>query len=692
VNAEEGLTFLAPPGRPDSLGRIGHYEVLEVLGRGGFGIVLRAFDEVLHRMVAVKVLAPQMAATSPARKRFLREAQSYAAVRHENVVQVYAVEEQPLPYLVMEYIPGEALQQRLDRTGPLETLEVVQIGRQIAEGLAAAHSRGLVHRDIKPANILLEPGPHPHVKITDFGLARTADDASLTQSGFVAGTPMFMSPEQATGEPIDHRADLFSLGSVLYTMTSGRPPFRAPTTLAVLKRVAEDTPRPIPEIIPEVPPWLCDMIARLHAKKPEDRFATARDVADLLARCLAELQQHGQVRSLASPTPTPAPTAVRAKSPRRYSWVIAAVILVLGVFGLSVTEATGVTHVRGTVIRLFVPEGTLVVEMDDPGVSVSIDGEEVIITGTGAKEIRLKPGQYKVKATKDGKTVREELVRVERNGKQVVLISREANPGQGSLDAAEWEKSVAALPAEEQVKAVSSRLKKLNPHFDGRLTPTIQGGVVRELKLSAENLQDISPLRTFPDLTSLDFKGRFGVRGLLTDLSPLKGMKLTALNCEWTQVSDLSPLKDMPLTTLTCSVTLVTDLSPVKGMPLKLLNCDNTPISDLSPLRGAPLTVLNCSYTQVSSLEPLKGIPLFVLWCNNTPLSDLSPLKGMRLQWITVQNTKLSDLSPLRGMPLSQIYLDFDSKRDGEILHSLTTLQKINDKPAAEFWKAVNQK
>src|SRR6185312_10139324 len=145
----ECLHILSPSARPESLGRIGHYEVLEVLGRGGFGIVFRAFDETLHRVVAIKVMAPELAVTSPARKRFLREARSSAKVRNENVVTVYAVEEQPLPYLVMEFIPGETLQQRLDRTGPLETMEVIQFGRQIAEGLAAAHSQGLIHRDIK---------------------------------------------------------------------------------------------------------------------------------------------------------------------------------------------------------------------------------------------------------------------------------------------------------------------------------------------------------------------------------------------------------------------------------------------------------------------------------------------------------------------------------------------------------------
>jgi serine/threonine protein kinase len=321
----DALAFLAPPGRPDALGRIGHYEVLEVLGRGGFGVVFRAFDEVLQRVVAVKVLAPHLAATSPARKRFLREARSSAQVRNEHVVQVHAVEEQPLPYLVMEFIPGETLQQRLDRTGPLEVAEVLRIGRQVAEGLAAAHAQGLIHRDIKPANVLLEGGPRQQVKLTDFGLARAADDASLSQSGAVAGTPMYMAPEQARGESLDHRADLFSLGSVLYVMCTGRPPFRATTTLGVLKRVAEDDPRPIREVIPEVPAWLCRVVEKLHAKDPAARFSSARDVADVLADCAAQLQQHGALCDLSRIPGGPAPRNRR----RRLAWIAGSLALLL---------------------------------------------------------------------------------------------------------------------------------------------------------------------------------------------------------------------------------------------------------------------------------------------------------------------------------------------------------------------------
>ncbi len=287
---DDSLAFVPPSAEPGSLGRLGHYEVLEVLGRGGCGTVLKAFDGKLRRVVAIKVLSPRLAATSPPRKRFLREARS-AAVRHENVVAIYAVEEQPVPYLVMEYIAGETLQQRLDRSAPLDVADVLAIGRQIAAGLAAAHARGLIHRDLKPSNILMEDGVEPRVKVTDFGLARAADDASLTQSGVIAGTPLYMAPEHALGQTIDHRADLFSLGSVLYVMCSGRPPFRASTTLGVLKRVTQDTARPIRDIIPEVPNWLCMIVAKLHAKKPEERFASAEEVGDLLTRHLATLQQ-----------------------------------------------------------------------------------------------------------------------------------------------------------------------------------------------------------------------------------------------------------------------------------------------------------------------------------------------------------------------------------------------------------------
>jgi formylglycine-generating enzyme required for sulfatase activity/serine/threonine protein kinase len=399
---ENPLDFLQPPSKPGSLGRLGHYEVLEVLGKGGFGIVLKAFDELLHRVVAIKVMARQLASTSPARKRFLREARSAAAIRHENVVDTFAVEEQPIPYLVMEYIAGETLQQKLDRVGPLEVPEVLRLGQQIAVGLAAAHALGLIHRDVKPSNILLDAGVEQRAKITDFGLARAADDASLTQSGFIAGTPMYMAPEQAQGEAMDHRADLFSLGSVLYVMCSGRPPFRASTALAVLKRVAEDTPRPIREIIPEVPEWLCAIVARLHAKKPADRFASAKEVADLLGRCLSELQQHGSVQASAVSQPVGSARPSAKASPKsgspaalhsgkqRPRWLVplaggTALLVMLGLVGFLLIQRFQLPH-SGPQVD---PRGPVVFRVaanqvwQDTGVDVA-EGEAVILSPQGS--------------------------------------------------------------------------------------------------------------------------------------------------------------------------------------------------------------------------------------------------------------------------------------------------------------------
>jgi serine/threonine protein kinase len=289
------LDFLQPSQHPGHLGRLKHYEILEVLGKGAFGIVLKAHEEALDRIVAVKVLAPQLATNATARKRFTREARAAAAVSHDHVVGIYAVDEtEGIPYIAMQLVHGKTLQERLDQSGPLELKEILRIGMQIADGLAAAHKQGLVHRDIKPANVLLENGIE-RVKITDFGLARAIDDASLTQSGVIAGTPMFMAPEQAAGESVDHRADLFSLGSVLYTLCTGRPPFRASGTMAVLKRVVEETPTPIRAINPDIPPWLCDIIGKLMAKKPAERFETAREVAELLGQHLAHEQQPDRI-------------------------------------------------------------------------------------------------------------------------------------------------------------------------------------------------------------------------------------------------------------------------------------------------------------------------------------------------------------------------------------------------------------
>jgi hypothetical protein len=452
------LDFLAPPTRPGALGRLGHYEVLGVVGQGGMGIVLRAFDDKLHRVVAIKVMAAELAASASARQRFSREARAAAAVAHEHVVTIHAVEEdhQP-PYLVMQFVEGVSLQDKLDRVGPLGVKETLRIGMQVAEGLAAAHKQGLVHRDVKPANILLENGVE-RVKLTDFGLARAVDDASITQSGVIAGTPLYMSPEQAEGLPVDHRSDLFSLGSVLYAMCTGRPPFRADGYMAVMRRVADETPRPVREVNPDVPGWLGDVIARLHAKDPAERFASAADVARVLAGQLAHLQQpvdpaepassrHDLVRRDDRDTPA------QHASARRRRWAVAAAVLGVLLAGLGMAEGTGVTRVCSTVIRYLSPGGTLVIQVEDPAVSVTLEGEDVVLSGCGPGEIRLKAGQYRLTASRDGKPIQQQVLSVTSRGRRVVHISREGNVSPQAPPAG------ATVPAEVDILADTARHK-----------------------------------------------------------------------------------------------------------------------------------------------------------------------------------------------------------------------------------------
>lgn len=226
--------LLQPPSHPEMLGRLGRYEIERLVGSGGMGVVFKAYDSELHRSVAIKMLAPHLSGSRSARERFAREARAAAAIVNDHVVPIHNVEtEHATPYLVMQYIAGDSLQARLDRDGPLDVCEILRIGMQVAAGLAAAHAQGLIHRDVKPSNIMLDENV-ARALLTDFGLARTQNEACLTRSGFHPGTPHYMSPEQVRGEELDGRSDLFSLGCVLYALCTGHPPYRADSGYAVM--------------------------------------------------------------------------------------------------------------------------------------------------------------------------------------------------------------------------------------------------------------------------------------------------------------------------------------------------------------------------------------------------------------------------------------------------------------------------
>ncbi|SMP41211.1 Serine/threonine protein kinase [Neorhodopirellula lusitana] len=287
----ELMRLLAPTDYPDMLGRIGHYEIAGVLGYGGMGGVFKGFDRSLHRFVAIKMLLPHLAVSAASRARFAREAKAIAAVVDDHVMAIHGVDQwQSVPYFVMPLLRGESLQTRLSDHGALGLREVLRISMQAAKGLAAAHAQGIIHRDVKPANIFLD-GETDRAQLMDFGIAVALDDPSLTKTGILTGTPQFMSPEQARSETVTARSDLFSLGSVIYSMATGEAPFRAETIYGLLRLITDQSPRPIREINPDAPPWLDKIVSKLMEKTPSDRFKSAEEVADLLQGCLAHIQQ-----------------------------------------------------------------------------------------------------------------------------------------------------------------------------------------------------------------------------------------------------------------------------------------------------------------------------------------------------------------------------------------------------------------
>jgi serine/threonine protein kinase len=280
----EWLSMLAPPQAEGELGRLGAYRVLKVLGSGGMGVVFQGEDLLLQRPVAIKAMQPALAANASARERFLREARAVANLSHDHIVPIFAVaEERGLPFLVMPFLKGETLDARLKRVPKLDLPEVLRIGREIAEGLSAIHAAGLIHRDIKPANVWLE-GEAARVKILDFGLVRaTGGQPTLTQAGAILGSPAYMAPEQASGQAVDHRCDLFSLGCVLYQSATGELPFRGDDSVAILVAVVTGQPPSPAEINPQLPPPFCDLVLRLLAKQAVGRPSSAREVSAALA-------------------------------------------------------------------------------------------------------------------------------------------------------------------------------------------------------------------------------------------------------------------------------------------------------------------------------------------------------------------------------------------------------------------------
>ena len=304
------------------------YAVERPLGQGGFAVVFLVRDLTLKRPLAVKVLSPDMITSTTVLDRFKREAETVAGLSHPNIVPLYFMgQREDLIYLAMQCVDGGSIADRIEREGRLPVDDAVRVACEIASALAHAHKRGVVHRDIKPANVLVDADSGRSL-VTDFGIARTADATSLTATGMMLGTPAYLSPEQVTGEPVDHRVDLYALGVMTYEMLAGRLPFEGPTPQAAMMKRLAGPPEPLATVRADVPPHVADAVARMLDPDPAARPDTAMEVIRALQ---GELTTTGGRRTRTFPVPSGATRRLRG------AYVAGGAILLMAVGWMIVT-------------------------------------------------------------------------------------------------------------------------------------------------------------------------------------------------------------------------------------------------------------------------------------------------------------------------------------------------------------------
>ena len=413
-----------------TIGRLAHYRIERLLGAGSTGVVYLATDENLNRPVALKVLRPSLG--QAARERFLAEAQAAAAIDHPNVVSIYHVgTEGKLAYIAMNWSQGETLEQCLGRDDALPSDQVRELGRQISQGLSAAHDLGLIHRDIKPANIWIHSDSRRYT-ILDFGLVRTTDeDPQMTCTGMIAGTPSYMSPEQSRGAKLDCRSDLFSLGCLLYQSLTGKLPFSSNNVLATLQSIQRDVPTQPCELDPNVPNDLSDLVMCLLEKSSIKRPPTASSVANAISSDRANWEFESSYNS-AGKSNTPklnafSKAASTTKPPQTSSlfggwvgWITG--LAICGLFGFGVYFAP-------QIIRIATNHGQLVIKTNDPNIKIEIlsGGERVeIVDLTTKQSLSIVAGDYEIRPVSDDNSISidKETITMSRGGKEIVSVSR----------------------------------------------------------------------------------------------------------------------------------------------------------------------------------------------------------------------------------------------------------------------------
>jgi eukaryotic-like serine/threonine-protein kinase len=581
--ARQDFPILPRSDNPDELGCVAHFRVIEFLGAGGMGVVYRAKDTRIQRLVALKLMRPHLAQDPDARARFLREALAVASVRHDHVVIVHEVGEaetggdcDPVPFMAMELLGGISLHARMREQSRMPLPVVVRLGRQTAEALAALHARGLVHRDVKPGNIWLEPTDATdatdevgagvgdpvesppdssfRVKLLDFGLAAASSDTA--ESGNL-GTLAYMAPEQFRDDAVDARCDLFGLGCVLYELCTGEHPF--PDRRFSTEHTA---PLLVSDINPAVPRALADLIHRMLQEDAESRPESARRVVRELS-----LIEESLANAPVDASRNAAPSGFR----RSHAWRAGAAVLAV----LAIVLASTFLHRRPL----------------SPDVVRTKPYEE-----DWCANVRTLPPKEQLRA--------------------VLLRFEELNPGYSSKKFSGWIEPEAVIRFVDSTDHIRD-IRPLHALVD------IKTVVLRGSDPTSGQLSDLSPLQSLR-IRKLYLENN----PKLHDLSPLKDMPLYILRISDTAVDSLADVANAPLVDLSMARTRIKDLSPLRSMTeLRILDCTGSPIESLEPLAETPLEELKLEYLPTRDEAVLKKL-VHLRKINDMPVEEFRRMHG----------------------------------------------------------------